>query len=78
MARAAGLLVPEEQQAEASLTTLFIYPRNVVFPRDRHDNDKMDIADIKIFPTQEEILSDAAEFLPSSGVDQAHFLTDKA
>ncbi|KAF1993893.1 NFX1-type zinc finger-containing protein 1 [Amniculicola lignicola CBS 123094] len=76
--RAKGLLVQEEEQHEASpaITVTSTYPRNLVVPRDRHDNDKADITKIKIFPTRQEILSEEAEFLPSTDLDQPHFLTD--
>ncbi|KAI8936487.1 hypothetical protein NX059_006892 [Plenodomus lindquistii] len=52
------------------------YPRNVVVPSDRHDNDKKDITEIVIFPTRNEIMSDAKEFLPFTDPDQGHFLED--
>ena len=54
------------------------YPRNFVMPRNRYDNDKADITEMKIFPTREEILSDEIEFLPSTDRDQPHFLEDQA
>lgn len=80
VARAKGLLVQEEEQQEAPPTTTVTstYPRSLVKPRDRHDNDKADITRIKIFPTREEILSEGADFLPSTDLDQPHFLTDQA
>jgi hypothetical protein len=76
--RAKGLLVQEEEQHEAfsAITVTSTYPRNLVIPRDRHDNDKADITKIKIFPTREEILSEEVEFLPSTNLDQPHFLAD--
>jgi Zinc finger C-x8-C-x5-C-x3-H type (and similar) len=79
VARAKGLLVQEEEQ-EGALTTTTVtssYPRALVMPRDRHDNDKADITKIKIFPTREEILSDEASFLPSTDLYQPHFLADQ-
>jgi hypothetical protein len=79
VARAKGLLVQEEQQeASPTSTATSTYPRNLVMPRDRHDNDKADITKIKIFPSREEILSDGPDFLPSTDLDQPHFLTDPA
>ncbi|KAI1914222.1 hypothetical protein LOZ65_005668 [Ophidiomyces ophidiicola] len=80
MARAKELLVQEEEQLEAPITPTFTsaYPRALIIPRDRHDNDKADITKIKIFPTREEILSDEPEFLPLTDFDQPHFLTDQA
>jgi hypothetical protein len=35
-----------------------------VIPNDCYDNDKKDITNIVIFPTRDEIMSDAKEFLP--------------
>lgn len=52
------------------------FPRDFVVPSDRHDNDKKDIGDIIIFPTRDEIMSDAKEFLPFTDPDQGHFLED--
>lgn len=80
VARAKGLLVQEEEQQEALPTTTgtSTYPRPLEMPRDRHDNDKADITKIKIFPTREEILSDQPDFLPSTDLDQRHFLADQA
>jgi hypothetical protein len=45
--RAKGLLVQEEEQHEAfsAITVTSTYPRNLVIPRDRHDNDKADITE---------------------------------
>jgi hypothetical protein len=76
IARAKGLVEddptgPEEQKEVASS----VYPRQQVTPSSRHDNDKRDIAEVKIFPTRDEIMSDATEFLPSTDPDQPHFLT---
>ncbi|KAH9865451.1 hypothetical protein J1614_009035 [Plenodomus biglobosus] len=53
-----------------------VYPRDLIVPSDRHDNDKKDITKIIIFPTSEEIMSDAKEFLPFTDPDQLHFLDD--
>lgn len=50
------------------------YPRDIHIPGNRHDNDKRDITDIKILPTENEIRSERPEFLPSPNVDQPHFL----
>lgn len=78
--RANGLLAQDEDQDGPLATTTFksTYPHAFVMPRDRHDNDKTDITKIKIFPTREELLSDEADFLPSTDFDQPHFLTDQA
>ena len=78
--RANGLLHQgEEPQADGVSTTVVTstYPRELVIPQDRHDNDKADITLIKIFPTGDEIRSDHAEFLPSTDRDQPHFLQDQ-
>ncbi|KAF2856036.1 hypothetical protein T440DRAFT_96542 [Plenodomus tracheiphilus IPT5] len=52
------------------------YPRDLVIPSGRHDNDKKNIADITVFPTRDEIMSDAKDFLPFTDPDQTHFLED--
>lgn len=52
------------------------YPRDIVVPSNRHDNDKRDIVDIIIFPTRDEIMSDAEEFLPFTDPNRPHFLDD--
>ena len=77
VARANGLLAQEENNAHAEMITKSTYPRNLVMPQDRHDNDKPDIVNVRIFPTSEEIMSDAIDFLPSTNLDQPHFLQDK-
>lgn len=77
VARANGLLAQEEDGTHVETVTKSTYPRNLVMPRDRHDNDKPDIVNVKIFPTSEEIMSDAIDFLPSTNPDQPHFLQDK-
>lgn len=74
---ATGLLrQDEEPQVDGVSTTVVTstYPRNIVIPQNRHDNDKVDITEIKIVPTEDEIRSDHAEFLPSTDRDQPHFL----
>ncbi|KAI4673398.1 uncharacterized protein J4E84_011123 [Alternaria hordeiaustralica] len=52
------------------------YPRDLIVPSGRFDNDKKDIGDLIIFPTRDEIMSDAKEFLPYTDPDQPHFLED--
>ena len=37
-----------------------------------------DITKIKILPTEDEIRSEQVEFLPSTDLDQPHFLADPA
>ncbi|KAF1984925.1 NFX1-type zinc finger-containing protein 1 [Aulographum hederae CBS 113979] len=79
VARASGLLAEEEVQLEDRWTSApqSTYPRDIVVPGNRHDNDKADITEISIFPTRGEIVSEAKEFLPSTDPDQPHFLTSK-
>lgn len=79
--RAKGLLQQEEEPEVGGVSTTVVtstYPRDLILPRDRHDNDKLDITKIQIIPTEDEIRSDHAEFLPSTDLDQPHFLTDSA
>lgn len=52
------------------------YPRDLIVPSNRFDNDKKDIVEIVLFPTRDEIMSDAKEFLPYTDRDQPHFLED--
>ena len=66
------------------LTTMFsqtksasVYPHGLQVPGDNHDNDKIDITAVKIFPTRGEILSEAADFLPSTDLERPHFLANK-
>ena len=78
--RATGLLrQDEEPQVDGVSTTVVTstYPRDLVVPQDRHDNDKADITEINIFPTEDEVRSDHAVFLPSTDPDQPHFLLDQ-
>ena len=78
-ARAKGLLVQEEESHDSGVTTTVItstYPRQLNEPQDRHDNDKKDITKISILPTEQEIRSDCPPFLPSTDLDQPHFLSD--
>lgn len=79
LARANGLLQHEEQTSVSGVSTSVAtstYPRDAVLPQDRHDNDKTDITKVEILPTEDEIRSDHAEFLPSTDLNQPHFLTD--
>jgi hypothetical protein len=77
--RAKGLVVDEDsvEQDEPRVFVASSYPRDLVVPSDRHDNDKTDITKIVIFPTREELTSDARDFLPSTDPDQPHFLTNQ-
>ncbi|TGO88166.1 hypothetical protein BPOR_0179g00040 [Botrytis porri] len=80
IARAKGLLYQEDQQQVDGVSTTIVstYPREINLPQGRHDNDQMDITSIMILPSEEEIRSEAVEFLPSTDVDQPHFLADPA
>lgn len=80
IARANGLVADEAPQNEDPTSVPVIttaYPRDIVIPQNRHDNDKLDIAEIVIFPTRDEIMSDAKECLPSTDPDQPHFLANQ-
>ncbi|KGQ06692.1 NFX1-type zinc finger-containing protein 1 [Beauveria bassiana D1-5] len=77
--RARGLLSVDDAGApDFADTPASAFPRVLHPPGGRHDNDNSDIAVIKIFPTRAEILSEAAEFLPSTDLEQPHFLSDKS
>ncbi|TGO38884.1 hypothetical protein BHYA_0065g00190 [Botrytis hyacinthi] len=80
IARAKGFLHQEDQQQADGVSTAVVstYPREITLPQERHDNDKMDITSIRILPTEEEIHSEAVEFLPSTDVNQPQFLADPA
>ncbi|KAF3035032.1 hypothetical protein E8E12_006473 [Didymella heteroderae] len=76
--RARGLIADEDSAEEVPRAfTASMYPRDIVIPAKRHDNDKLDISEITMFPTRDELLSDAKDFLPSTDPDQPHFLTNK-
>ncbi|KAK2593467.1 hypothetical protein QQS21_008840 [Conoideocrella luteorostrata] len=77
--RARGLINQDDGNVpDFADTPASAYPHGLHMPKDRHDNDKTDIAIMKIFPTRAEILSEAAEFLPSTDLEQPHFLTNKS
>lgn len=79
VARANGLLQDQDEQPVGGVTTSVVastYPRELILPQGRHNNDHMDITKIKILPTEAEIRSDHPVFLPSTDLDQPHFLTD--
>ncbi|TEY84121.1 hypothetical protein BOTCAL_0021g00440 [Botryotinia calthae] len=80
ISRAKGLLHQEDQQQVDGVSTAVVstYPREITLPQGRHDNDHMDITSIRILPTEGEIRSEAVEFLPSTDVDQPHFIADPA
>jgi hypothetical protein len=77
VSRAQDLLASDAQEGEADGddATSF-YPRDLIVPSGRYDNDKKDIADLVIFPTRDEIMSDVKEFLPYTDPNQPHFLED--
>jgi hypothetical protein len=81
LARAKGLVQEEEDSDDDHPTNLprvtSSYPRDPVVPNNRRDNDKKDITNIVIFPTRDEIMSDAKEFLPSTDPNQPHFITNQ-
>lgn len=77
IARAHDLLTVHASGSEApdhAIASLF--PRQIIVPSDRHDNDKKDNTDIIIFPTRDEIMRDAKESLPYTDSDQPHFLEE--
>lgn len=80
VARAHGLLVEESEQDPKNISSAAnqsSYPRSIVTPGGRHDNDHADITKISLFPTRDEILTDSREFLPSIDPDQLHHLSNK-
>ncbi|KAK2766019.1 hypothetical protein FQN54_007534 [Arachnomyces sp. PD_36] len=80
VARANGTLVTQNEEGTQSQyrqpnpRAPSTYPKEIRIPGDRHDNDKKNIAEIKIIPTGGEILADEPDFLPSLNKDQPHFL----
>ena len=81
IARANGLLQHEQAPQVDGVSTTAVtstYPRDIILPQNRHNNDNMDITKIKVFPTEDEIRSNHPEFLPSTDLDQPHFLMDQA
>ncbi len=82
VARAQGMLAENTgdngvSDDEDSGGNTSFYPKDLVIPSDRFDNDKKDIGDLVVFPTRDEIMSDAKEFLPYTDPDQPHFLEDR-
>ena len=80
VARTQGLVsddkMGDNSNADDGDDKISFYPRDIVVPSNRFDNDKTDIADMSIFPTRDEIMSDHKEFLPYTDPDQPHFLDD--
>ena len=58
-------------------TVATTYPRALVVPGNRHDNDDIDITKIQILPTEGEIRSNHPAFLPSTDMDQPHHLDNQ-
>ncbi|KAL2192547.1 hypothetical protein P885DRAFT_47387 [Corynascus similis CBS 632.67] len=52
------------------------FPLELVIPGGNHDNDFADITKIQIFPTLGEVMSDAAEYLPTTDFSRPLFLRD--
>lgn len=60
IARAQGLIHDAEQSAVEVVSTTVVtstFPRRIITPGGQHDNEKKDIVDIKILPTEAEIRS---------------------
>jgi hypothetical protein len=78
--RARRLVEQEERPATHGVSTTVVistYPREIVLPGGRHDNDESDVTKIRILPTADEIRCNHPEFLPSTDFQQPHFLADK-
>ncbi|CAI7603373.1 unnamed protein product [Penicillium glandicola] len=69
--------VPEENghRTEIGLAQS-TFPMDIEIPGGRHDNDLAEISQIRILPTQGEIVSDNSEYLPSTNFSQPHFVAD--
>jgi hypothetical protein len=74
--RTQGVLMEDIDDGKESANPIVAstYPRDIQLPGNRHDNDKLDITEISVLPTEDEIRSECPEFLPSPNVDQPHFL----
>ena len=74
--RAQGIRSEDANPVEEHTSPVVVstYPRDIQLPGNRHDNDKMDITEINIIPTEDEIRSEHPDFLPSPNTDQPHFL----
>jgi hypothetical protein len=81
VARANGLLftnTTDTDEGSSQHMQASSFPRDLVLPSNRHDNDKLDMTEIVVFPTRDEIMSNAKEFLPFTDPSQPHFLDDPA
>lgn len=54
----------------------YAFPIELELPAGRHDNDHLDIGQINIYPTVDEVLSTRDDFLPSTDFRQPHFHDD--
>ncbi|CAL3971922.1 unnamed protein product [Diplocarpon coronariae] len=75
VALARGFLYVKPRSCDVTTGVLTsTYPRTVELSHGRHDNDMLDISQIKIIPPEAEIRGKRAEFLPSTNPDMSHFL----
>lgn len=80
IACANNLLNHEKSHLSDVLITvmIFTYSCEIVLSEGRHDNDMTDITKIKILSTKDKIWSEQVKFLPSTDLNQPHFLADSA
>lgn len=81
IARAKATLVGEPEEPESGIVArvaFSTYPRDVVVPGGRHDNDHDDITKIGILPTLDEIRCSNSEYLPTTDFGQPHFLANNS
>jgi hypothetical protein len=80
MENACGRLQNQESGQSTTIknagTIQSTFPIEVVVPGGKHDNDFADATNIQIFPTLGEIMSDFAEYLPTTDFTQPSFLPD--
>ncbi|KAI5305889.1 hypothetical protein KEM56_002975 [Ascosphaera pollenicola] len=62
---------PNEAQ---QVSKRFAHVKDIEVPGSRHDNDKEDIGQIQIVPTELEIRCNQADFLPTTDFSEPHFL----
>jgi len=79
ISRAQAILVKDADDGEENgikLPPVLVstFPRDIQPAGDRHDNDKRDITEIDIVPTEGEVRSERPEFLPSPDTTQPHYL----
>ncbi|EWZ86614.1 hypothetical protein FOWG_10174 [Fusarium oxysporum f. sp. lycopersici MN25] len=67
---------PSEDSKKASKFVASSFPQAVAIPGGRHDNDFADIFDVSLLPTQGEITSVQADYLPSTNFLHPHVLQD--